>query len=64
MHECKDANIVVNNSWIKSKTRTNKIRFSFNANAKIMKEITESVVASGFKGIFLIASNPVDLMTT
>ena len=28
-----------------------------------MKEITENVVNSGFKGIFLVASNPVDLMT-
>ena len=28
-----------------------------------MKEITENVVKSGFNGIFVIASNPVDLMT-
>ena len=30
---------------------------------KIIKEITQSVVNSGFKGIFIIASNPVDLMS-
>ena len=28
-----------------------------------MKEITEQVVESGFNGIFLVASNPVDIMT-
>ena len=28
-----------------------------------MKDITRQVVASGFNGIFLVASNPVDLMT-
>ncbi len=33
-------------------------------NAKIMKSIAESVVKNGFKGITLIASNPVDVMTT
>lgn len=33
-------------------------------NAKIMKSIAISVKNSGFKGITLIASNPVDVMTT
>ena len=28
-----------------------------------MKDITKQVVANGFKGIFVVASNPVDLMT-
>ncbi|WP_086349987.1 L-lactate dehydrogenase [Candidatus Enterococcus clewellii] len=32
-------------------------------NAKIMKSIVESVMANGFNGIFLIASNPVDVLT-
>jgi L-lactate dehydrogenase len=32
-------------------------------NAKIMKGIAEQVVKSGFNGITLIASNPVDVMT-
>ena len=31
-------------------------------NAKIMKQITQSVMETGFKGIFVVASNPVDLM--
>lgn len=33
-------------------------------NAKIMKNIAESVKKNGFKGITVIASNPVDVMTT
>ena len=28
-----------------------------------VKEITENIKASGFKGIYIVASNPVDLMT-
>ena len=32
-------------------------------NAKIMKSVVESIMASGFDGILIIASNPVDGMT-
>jgi len=32
-------------------------------NIKMIKEITEKIMASGFDGIFLIASNPVDILT-
>ena len=60
--ECKDANIVVITAGLNQKPGQTRLELA-SANAKIMKEITESVVASGFKGIFLIASNPVDLMT-
>ncbi|MBC8931863.1 L-lactate dehydrogenase, partial [Escherichia coli] len=34
-----------------------------NRNIKIMKGIVDEVMASGFDGIFLIASNPVDILT-
>ncbi len=34
-----------------------------NKNAKIIKDITIKIVKSGFNGIFLVASNPVDIMT-
>lgn len=33
-------------------------------NAKIMKSIAERIKSNGFKGITIIASNPVDVMTT
>ncbi|WP_438824619.1 L-lactate dehydrogenase [Bacillus sp. JJ1521] len=32
-------------------------------NLKIFKEIVENVMASGFDGIFLVATNPVDILT-
>lgn len=34
-----------------------------NKNLKIMKSIIESIMASGFNGLLLIASNPVDIMS-
>ena len=60
--ECKDANIVVITAGIAQKPGQTRLELA-TINAKIMKEITENVVASGFKGIFIVASNPVDIMT-
>lgn len=60
--ECKDADIVVITAGLNQKPGQTRLELS-TANAKIMKDITNQVVASGFKGIFLVASNPVDLMT-
>ena len=60
--ECSDADIVVITAGLNQKPGQTRLELSLE-NAKIMKSITEEVVASGFKGIFLIASNPVDLMT-
>ena len=34
-----------------------------NDNASIIKDITEKAIINGFKGIFLIATNPVDIMS-
>ena len=60
--ECEDADIVVITAGLNQKPGQTRLELSA-ANAKIMKDITLQVVNSGFKGIFLIASNPVDLMT-
>jgi len=60
--ECKDANIVVITAGANQKPGQTRLELA-QINAKIMKEITENVVKSGFKGIFIVASNPVDLMT-
>jgi L-lactate dehydrogenase len=60
--ECEDADIVVITAGLSQKPGQTRLELS-EANAKIMKDITIQVVNSGFKGIFLIASNPVDLMT-
>ncbi len=60
--ECKDADIVVITAGLAQKPGQTRLELA-QTNAKIMKDITESVVKSGFNGIFVIASNPVDLMT-
>lgn len=60
--ECNDADIVVITAGLNQKPGQTRLELS-TANAKIMKDITRQVVASGFNGIFLVASNPVDLMT-
>ena len=60
--ECADADMVVITAGLNQKPGQTRLELS-EENAKIMKEITMQVVNSGFKGIFLIASNPVDLMT-
>lgn len=60
--ECKDANIVVITAGVAQKPGQTRLELA-TINAKIMKDITENVVASGFKGIFVVASNPVDIMT-
>ena len=61
-NDCKDARIVVIAAGANQKpgeTRTDLI----NKNASIFKEIVNNVMASGFDGIFLVATNPLDVMT-
>ncbi len=60
--ECKDANIVVITAGLNQKPGQTRLELA-TENVKIIKGITEQIVASGFKGIFVVASNPVDLMT-
>jgi len=60
--ECKDANIVVITAGLAQKPGQTRLDLAVE-NAKIMKQITKSVMQSGFDGIFIIATNPVDLMT-
>ena len=60
--ECSDADIVVITAGLNQKPGQTRLELS-EANAKIMKNITNQVVESGFNGIFLVASNPVDIMT-
>ena len=60
--ECKDANVVVITAGLPQKPGQSRLELAV-ANTKIVKEITEQVMASGFNGVFIIASNPVDLMS-
>ena len=60
--DCKDAQIVVITAGIAQKPGQTRLELA-EVNTKIMKQITESIMASGFDGIIIVASNPVDLMT-
>lgn len=60
--DCKDAKIVciaAGASQNPGETRMDLI----NKNSKIFKSIVENVMDSGFNGIFLVATNPLDVMT-
>lgn len=60
--ECKDANIVVITAGINQVPNQTRLEL-VDINAKIMKSIVNNVMNHGFDGIFVIASNPVDIMT-
>lgn len=60
--DCGDADIVVITAGVPQKPGETRLELA-KTNTKIIKEITQSVIGSGFKGIFIIASNPVDLMS-
>ena len=59
--DCKDADLVV----ITAGAPQNQEKHAYNSskNTKIMKSIVSSVMDSGFDGFFLIAANPVDILT-
>ena len=57
-----DADIVVISAGVAQKPGESRIAL-LRRNARIMASITDSVCKSGFDGIFLIATNPVDIMT-
>ena len=60
--ECKDAHVVVITAGIAQKPGQTRLELA-QTNAKIMKSITKEIMASGFNGVIVVASNPVDLMT-
>lgn len=60
--ECKDASLVVITAGIAQKPNQTRLELA-KTNAQIAAEITKNIVASGFHGIILVASNPVDVMT-
>ena len=60
--DCKDANLIVITAGANQQPGETRLEL-VEKNAKIMRSITREVIQSGFAGIFLIASNPVDIMT-
>ena len=60
--ECKDAQVVVITAGIAQKPGQTRLELA-ETNTKIMKQITQNIMSSGFNGVIIVASNPVDLMT-
>ncbi|MDF2699672.1 MAG: L-lactate dehydrogenase [Haloplasmataceae bacterium] len=60
--DCKDADLVVITAGLPQKEGETRLDL-LNKNAKIMKEIVGNIMKSGFNGLILVASNPVDIMT-
>lgn len=60
--DCKDAQVVVITAGIAQKPGQTRLEL-VETNTKIMKDITKNIMKSGFNGIIIVASNPVDLMT-
>ena len=60
--DCKDAQIVVITAGVAQKQGGQTRLELAEVNAKIMKQITNSIMKSGFDEIIVVASNPVDLM--
>lgn len=60
--ECADADIVLITAGMAQKPGQTRLDL-LKINAKIMADITRNCVNAGFKGVFVIATNPCDLMT-
>lgn len=60
--DCADADIAVICAGVAQKPGESRIDL-LQRNTAVFKSIVEPIVASGFKGIFLIATNPVDIMS-
>ena len=60
--ECKDAQVVVITAGVAQKPGQTRLELA-EVNAKIMKQVAESIKASGFNGVIVVASNPVDIMS-
>ena len=60
--QCEDAEVVVITAGIAQKPGQTRLELA-EVNTKIMKQITQNIMESGFNGIIVVASNPVDLMS-
>ena len=60
--DCSNADIVVICAGVNQKEGESRLEL-LSRNAKVFESIVKPVVNSGFDGIFLVATNPVDIMT-
>ncbi len=59
--ECKDAGLVVITAGVNQKEGETRIHL-LTRNAAIIRTVVKDIMASGFNGILLVASNPVDIL--
>ena len=59
---CKDADLVVITAGAPQKPGETRLQL-VDKNLKVIKSVVEPIVKSGFDGIFLVAANPVDILT-
>lgn len=59
---CSDADIVVICAGVNQQPGESRLQL-LSRNAKVFESIVRPVIKSGFSGIFLVATNPVDIMT-
>ncbi len=60
--DCHDADLVVYTAGASQKPGETRLDLT-EKNLRITKDVVEKVMASGFDGIFLVATNPVDILT-
>ena len=60
--DCKDASLIVIAAGVNQKPGESRLDL-LKRNASIFKSIVSEVMKTGFSGVFLIATNPVDIMT-
>lgn len=60
--DCKDADIIVIAAGVAQKEGETRLDL-LHRNAEVFRSIITPVIKSGFDGIFLVATNPVDIMT-
>ena len=60
--DCRDADLVVICAGVAQQNGESRLNL-LKRNAAVFRSIVEPVTASGFQGIFLVATNPVDIMT-
>lgn len=60
--DCVDADIIVLTAGVNRKIGDTRLDF-INKNKDIFNEIVTNIMSKGFNGIFIVATNPVDIMT-
>ena len=60
--DCQDADLVVIAAGVAQKQGETRLDL-LKRNTQVFRSVIEPVTASGFNGIFLVATNPVDIMT-